>query len=160
MRDLLRDAFVVEFAFLDISWSHPYLIFNPSQRGKTYGSGGGPKQRGQGLPDRGTCLQLDDHRALLHLIGPGDIKTEDQGLPKPLLVELHRDSDFTDLTYLVRQVYHLTYASWRSPRPASEPVTIAYSKMIARLLGNLKFVPGWNSASVTTGALRGRTWFL
>ncbi len=160
VRELLQDAFAIEFAFLDISPHHPYLIFNPSQLAKEYQSAGGNKRRGQGLPDRGTCLHLDDHRALLHLTGPGEIKTEEQGLPKPLLVELHRDSDFTDLTYLVRQVYHFTYASWRSPLPASEPVTIAYSRMIARLLGNLKSVPGWSSTSVTTGTLRSRTWFL
>ena len=160
VRELLVDAFDVKFAFLDLSWFHPYLIFDPIQQGKTYRSGMGSKRRGQGLPARGLCLQLDERRALLHLVGPDDIKTEEQGLPRPLLVEVHADSDFTDLTYLVRQVYHFTYASWRSPLPASEPVTIKYSRMIARLLGNLKSVPGWSSAAVTTGALRGRVWFL
>jgi hypothetical protein len=160
VRELLADAFEVKFAFLDLSWFHPYLIFDPAQQGKTYRSGTGSRRRGQGLPARGTSLQLDEGRALLHLTGPDDIKTEEQGLPRPLLVEVHRDSDFADLTYLVRQVYHFTYASWRSPFPASEPVTIKYSRMIARLLGNLKSVPGWSSATVTTGALRGRMWFL
>ena len=50
------------------------------------------------------------------------MKTDYQGLPQPLLIELHPESDFTDLTYLVRQVFHFSYLSWRSFFPAIEPV--------------------------------------
>jgi len=158
--DLVADRFTVEYAFLDISWSHPYRLFDTSQRGAQprYRSGG--RRKGEGLPERGTCLQLDRWRALLQLTGPTDVKTETQGLPVPLLVELHRDSDFTDLTYLMRQIYHMTYLSWRSFFPATEPVTIKYSRLIAVLLGNLKAVTGWDSTVLSVGALRGRRWFL
>lgn len=41
VRELLQDSFQVEFAFLDISWSHPYLIFNPTQQGKCTSPKGG-----------------------------------------------------------------------------------------------------------------------
>jgi hypothetical protein len=160
VRELVVDQFAVEFAFLDISPSHPYHIFDPSQRGKRYGSGNQTRVRGEGFPERGLCLLMDEHRALVHLTGPGEVKTRDQGLPQPLLIELHGDSDFTDLTYLVRQIFHFTYTSWRSFMPATEPVTIKYSHRIAEVLGNLKDVPGWSSDVVAMGSLRERMWFL
>jgi hypothetical protein len=160
VRQLVADTFQVEFAFLDISWTHPYHIFDPGQSGVSYWSNNRKRIKGQGVPPRGLCLQLDRRRALLHLTGPQDVKTADQGLPQPLLVELHSDSDFTDLPYLLRQIYHFTYMSWRSFFPATEPVTILYSRQIAKLLGNLRAVNGWNSTVLTMGALRGRRWFL
>lgn len=160
VRELVEN-FDVEFAFLDISWWHPYHIFDPNQTGVTYYDLENRQSRikGIGVPERGLSLQLDNRRALLQLIGPRETKTSSQGLPNPLLIELHTDSDFTDLTYLVRQIYHFSYMSWRSFMPASEPVTIAYSQLIARLLGNLKTVSDWNS-QVLAGGLRDRRWFL
>jgi hypothetical protein len=114
VQEMAVDKYSVEFAFLDISWSHPYQIFDPSEAGKAYWSDGIKRIKGKGVPSRGICLQLDKSRGLLHLTGPGDIKTEDQGLPQPLLVELHSESSFTDLTYLLRQIYHFSYMSWQS----------------------------------------------
>lgn len=160
VNELVKD-FQVEFAFLDISWWHPYHIFDPMQNGERYWDweNGKYQVKGIGVPQRGLCFQLDDRRALLHLTGPRELKTSSQGLPKPLLIDLHYDSDFTDLTYLIRQIYHFTYMSWRSFIPANEPVTITYSRLIARLLGNLKTVNEWNG-QVLVGGLRDRKWFL
>jgi len=156
VRELLNDQFEVKFAFLDLSWTHPYRLVDTAQRGVRRGTG----VKGEGVPERGLCLQLDPRRALMQLTGPGDIKTGDQGLPKPLLVELHADSDFTDMTYLLRQIYHFTYTSWRSFFPATEPVTIKYSRLVAQLLGNLRAVDGWDSTVLSVGSLRDRRWFL
>ncbi len=158
--ELAADKFTVEFAFLDISWSHPYRLINPSEKGVAYGSGNNKPAKGVGVPERGICLQLDRWRTLLHLTGPRDVKTETQGLPRPLLIELHQDSDFTDMTYLSRQIYHFAYISWRSFFPATEPVTIKYSRLVASLLGNLKTVSDWDSTVLSIGSLRGRRWFL
>jgi hypothetical protein len=162
VRELIDSKFKVEFAFLDISWQHPYHIFAPSQKGVSYWDWQSKtkKMRGIGVPQRGLCLQLDNSRGLLHLTGPGDVKTDTQGIPKPLLIELHRDSDFTDMTYLLRQIYHFTYMSWRDFFPSTEPVTITYSRLIAKLLGNLKTIDGWNSQVLSVGSLRDRRWFL
>jgi hypothetical protein len=162
VRELTNKNFNVEFAFLDISSWHPYHIFDPAQVGTKYWDWGLQKERikGKGIPDRGTCFQLDKSRGLLHLVGPSDIKTTEQGTPRPLLVELHYDSDFTDLAYLLRQIYHFSYMSWRSFTPGTEPITITYSRLIARLLGNLKTVSGWNNRVVTYGNLKDRRWFL
>jgi len=162
VRELANDQFSVEFAFLDISPFHPYHLFNPSQAGVQYWDliSRRQKTRGAGVPQRGICLQLDKLRGLLHLTGPGDLKTGEQGVPKPLLIELHRDSDFTDMTYLLRQAYHFAYMSWRSFFPSTEPITITYSRLIARLLADLKTIPDWNSNVLTFGNLRDRRWFL
>lgn len=157
---LVDEQYTVEFAFLDMSWSHPYYLFNPNEPGKDKWIGGFKRTLGKGIPARGVCLQLDKSRGLLHLTGPGDVKTEMQGLPQPLLVELHRDSTFTDMTYLLRQIYHFTFMSWQSFFPASIPITIRYSQLIARLLGNLNLVSDWDSKIVSIGPLRGRKWFL
>lgn len=160
VQQLVADRYQVEFAFLDISPYHPYHLIDPSQMGASYWSGGRKQIKGQGVPERGICLQLDRRRALLHLTGPKELKKAGQGLPQPLLVELHSESDFTDLTYLMRQLYHFTYMSWRSFFPAPQPVTILYSQEIARMLGNLRLVSGWDSTVLMLGSLRGRRWFL
>lgn len=157
---LIDNRYQVEYAFLDISWHHPYQIFAPNEEGANYWAKGTRIKKGKGVPQRGLCLQLERRRGLLQLTGPTDLKTADQGLPKPLLVELHPDSNFDDMTYLLRQIFHFTYLSWRSFFPGSEPVTIGYSRLIARLLGNLKEVAEWDSTVLAVGALRDRQWFL
>lgn len=162
VRELIDDRFSVEFAFLDISSSHSYRLFAPKQPGVWYFDRDerAKRLRGTGIPERGVCLQLDRRRVLLHLVGPNDVKLGKQGLPQPLLLELHQHSDFTDMAYLARQAYHFIYASWKTFTPATEPVTILYSRLIANLLGNLRQVQGWNSTALTVGGLRGRCWFL
>jgi len=154
--ELVQNKYNIRFAFLDLSWDHPYQIIAPQQKGVPYGK----TYKGAGLSDRGLCLQLSKYRGLLNLTGPSDVKTEEQGMPRPLLVDLHMDSDFDDLPYLMRQIFHFTFMSWQNFSPASEPVTIKYSKLISRLLGSLNTVPGWDSTNLTVGNLRGRRWFL
>ncbi|WP_420382232.1 argonaute/piwi family protein [Novosphingobium sp.] len=158
--ELLKGEHEVEFAFLDISRFHDFALFDPSQEGVTYYADRRQLLKGVGVPLRGICIQLDQRSALLQLTGSKEVKTAEQGLPRPLRLTLHPDSDFSDLTYLARQVYHFSYLSWRSYFPALEPVSITYSRLIANALGNLRSVPGWNSTSLTVGHLRSRMWFL
>lgn len=157
---LLEGKYEVEFAFLDISRYHDFALFEPSERGVPYFVDGRRATKGIGVPARGICIQLDERSALLQLTGTKEVKTDEQGLPRPLRLTLHSESDFQDLTYLARQVYSFSYLSWRSYFPAVEPVSIAYSRLIANALGNLRAVPGWNSAVLTAGVLRNRLWFL
>jgi hypothetical protein len=96
---------------------------------------------------------------LLSVTGPWDLKLPLQGLPRPLLLHLHRESTFTDLEYLAGQVFRFTALSWRRPYPSARPVTIMYSDLIAGLLGQLRHVRNWNSDIVATD-LRGSRWFL
>lgn len=161
VRDMVRDAYRVEYAFLDLSSHHEFQLFDTKQEGTGYRSEQGRwKKKGKGVPQRGFCVQLDKGRALLHLIGPGNLKTEEQGAPQPLLIQVHPSSDLDDLTYLVRQIYHFTHLSWRNFYPATEPVTILYSRLIAKVLGNLRSVEGWDSRVISVGPLRNNMWFL
>ena len=162
VNELLTD-YLVEFAFLDVSHNHPFQIFDPSQPGIPYRSsrgGGFQLKKGIFAPQRGTAMLLGPRVALLQLIGASEVKYWGQGMPRPLLLELHRDSDFSDLTYLVRQAFHFSFMSWRSFFPSHEPVTILYSQLIARMLGNLKAVPDWDSAALNLMRDRRAMWFL
>ena len=155
-------AYPVEFAFLDISHYHPFQIFDSKQRGAKYWSSEMQQRVVEGVyaPMRGTGLLLGSRTALLQLIGPREVKTWEHGMPRPLLLELHPDSDFADLTYLVRQVFHFSFMSWRSFFPSQEPVTILYSRWIANLLGNLKTVPDWSGSALNHMRDRRAMWFL
>ncbi|WP_084602981.1 argonaute/piwi family protein [Rubritepida flocculans] len=161
VRDLVAGRHQVEFAFLDISRHHDFFLFDPRQTGIEYHMPGGRRGlKGVGVPRRGQCRQLSARAALLQLVGADEVKADAQGLPRPLLIELHPESDFTDLTYLARQVFHFSYLCWRSFFPAEEPVTILYSRLIARALGNLRLVPEWRCDVLTVGSLRHSLWFL
>lgn len=161
VHELIADQHPVKFAFINVSQHHEYLQFDPSQRGKVYWAGRGDRRlKGIGAPTRGRCVQLGPRSALLQLVGVDEVKTDHQGLPGPLLIDLHSDSDFTDISYLARQIFHFSYLSWRSFFPSPEPITILYSRLIAGSLANLKPVPGWNSAVLASERLRGSMWFL
>ncbi|MEX2487992.1 MAG: Piwi domain-containing protein [Pseudomonadales bacterium] len=161
VQEMLGD-YAVEFAFLDISHHHPFQIFDPTQKGVAYRSQGTRQKALKGIyaPQRGTAMLLGPRTALLQLVGANEVKTWGQGLPRPLLLELHPDSDFSDLTYLVRQAFHFSFMSWRSFFPSHEPVTILYSHWIANLLGNLKTVPGWDGSALNLMRDRRAMWFL
>lgn len=158
----LLDDYVIEFSFLDISHYHPYQVFDLGQRGVSYPSYESRQtgKKGVYVPARGTAMLLGPHKALLQLVGPRGVKTWAQGMPRPLLLELHRDSDFADLTYLVRQAFHFSFMSWRSFFPSHEPVTILYSRWIANMLGNLRAIPDWDRYGLRNMRDRRAMWFL
>ena len=158
----MLDAYPVEFAFLDVSHHHPFQLFDPAQSGMNYWSHDMKRNALKGIyaPERGTGLLLGPRTALLQLVGAREVKTWEQGMPHPLLLELHPDSDFSDLTYLVRQAYHFSFMSWRSFFPSHEPVTILYSRWIANLLGNLNAVPEWDGSALSLMRDRRAMWFL
>ncbi len=160
--ELIQDRYEVEFAFLNLSSFHDYALYDRDQTGVDYYplDRRGKVKKGVGVPERGLCFQLDPRRALVQLVGPRELKTDLDGAPRPLLVEVHPHSDVDDLTYLVRQVFHFSFLSWRSFHPASEPVTILYSEWIARKLAQLHAIEGWDSRAVTIGPLATSKWFL
>ena len=148
-------AYRIRFCFVTISERHPFLLFDPNQKGiDRYGN-----TKGEFLPTRGQSLILDSHSCLLQMKGPKDVKTPRQGLSKPLLVRIHPSSTFTDLNYVCQQIYTLTYLSWRSFLPSKTPVTVLYSSLIADQLQNLREVQGWNPEVVNT-ELKHKKWFL
>lgn len=144
--------FDVQYAFVHVSDSHNWMLYDPRSEGV---SGG----KGRGVPQRGKCVRLGPYTALLTLTGPRQVKTPRQGCPHPVLINLHEDSTFTSLDYLARQVFNLTFMSWRGFSPSTLPVSISYSNMIVDLLAHLRHVTNWNPETLTT-ALKERRWFL
>jgi hypothetical protein len=149
----------VDYAFLHVVQNHPYVLFDQNQSGafdfETRG------RKGVFAPNRGGYLRLSGHEVLLVLTGPKNVKRPEDGLPRPVLLRLHRESSFKDTTYLARQAYIFACHSWRSFFPASLPVTILYSELIARLLGQLGTISWWNPDLMVGLGRIGRTrWFL
>jgi hypothetical protein len=145
----------VEFAFLTISEDHPFVITDKSQAGTTWNG----VTKGQYVPERGTIVQLGRYTRLLATDGPALLKRADSPLPRPLLVHLHKESTYRDLTYLTEQVLKFTSLSWRSTLPANRPVSVYYSELIARLLARLRNVRDWSPATLNI-KLRASRWFL
>lgn len=147
----------VDYSFVEISQDHPFLLFDEAQAGiRDYET---KQYKGIYVPQRGEMLKLGDREVLIVLTGPRDVKRPEDGLPSPVLLRLHRESTFTDITYLTRQVYAFAHHSWRSFFPGSLPVTVQYSELIAHLLGELGRLPNWNS-DVLWGRIGNSRWFL
>lgn len=146
----------VDYAFLHVVEQHPQMLFDEQQQGRACGSGG---KKGVFAPQRGLHLRLSEREMLLALKGPNEVKRPVDGIPRPLLLRLGNGSDFCDMEYLARKVYTFSCHSWRTFFPASLPVTIMYSELIARLLGKLSTVPSWNPSSLL-GRIGATRWFL
>lgn len=144
--------FDLQFAFLHVKQDHPYLLFDDESVGT--------KGRGEKTPVRGLFAEIGHNETLLTLTGPQQLKRPTDGLPKPLLLSLHRDSTFTDVIYLTKQVYWFSNHSWRSFLPAAMPVTIYYSDLVAGLLGRLDRLGSRWSPSVMLGKIGTTRWFL
>jgi hypothetical protein len=150
-------SFDVDYAFLHVATEHPLILFDKSQQGiADYES---QRTKGVYAPTRGMFMHLSDGDTLVTLVGANEVKTARQGIPSPIVLKLHRTSTFRDMTYLARQVVLFASHSWRSFFPAELPVTIKYSDLIARLLGNLGNLSNWNPEAMV-GRIANTRWFL
>jgi hypothetical protein len=147
--------FDVQYAFVHVSDSHNWMLFDPESEGVTWGK----SIKGKMVPQRGQCVPLGPNTALVTLSGPYQVKAGHHGCPHPILVNIHEDSTFKSLDYLTRQVFNLTFMSWRGFNPSTLPVSISYSNLIVDLLGHLRHVRNWNPETLAT-ALKERRWFL
>jgi hypothetical protein len=147
----------VEYAFVHVAEDHPYILFDKAQSGVSdYET---RRTKGVYAPERGKYLELGKRDVLLSLTGPQEVKRPEDGTPRPLLLSLHPDSTFTDMTYLTRQVFTFSCHSWRSFMPGSVPVTIQYSDLIANALGHLSLLDRWNP-EVMLGRIGKTRWML
>lgn len=152
----LRD-YTIQFAFIHVKETHPYSVFDLSEGGKPDRATG--FMRGKYCPKRGTFLRISRDQTIACTWGAKDVRNAEHGYPKPILIELHGRSTFTDHTYLARQVLNFASHSWRSFGAARMPVTILYSELVADMLGRLKEVDGW-TAEVLPTSIGKRRWFL
>jgi len=152
----LKD-FEIEYAFVTVGDDHDWKLFEPTEKGiENFGNG---HRKGAAVPARGQIVPLGPFTALLTLTGPWQLKTELQGGPRPILVHIHPESTFKSLDYIAKQVFDLSFMSWRTFMPTTRPVSIAYPNMVVKLLGDLRGIPNWNPDILTT-RLRESRWFL
>ncbi len=140
----------IEYAFLKISADHGLHMFDSATAGA---------QKGRLAPLRGKTFKLSKHEMLVYLIGQRELRQNTDGHPRGLILDVHKDSTFKDIKYLSAQLYSFASHSWRSYFPNPMPVTISYSDLIARNLGMLNQLPGWND-SVMIGKIGQSQWFL
>jgi argonaute-like protein implicated in RNA metabolism and viral defense len=151
--------FQVEYAFVHISDSHSWKVFDKNAEGINHWENYQRYTKGEYVPFRGSCIPLGPQSGLLTLTGPHQLKTHLQGCPEPILVSIHKESTFKSWDYLAGQVFKLTFMSWRSFFPSSKPVTIEYSDFIAKMMGSLRDISNWNPDIFST-KLRESRWFL
>lgn len=154
----------VQSAFLTIESDHPYKVIAPSEKGREsfvdlLSGRRGKAVVGECAPVRGLVVDLGRSKRLLCVNGPSQMKREGETIPHPLQITLHRESNYTDLGALARQVFHFTGLSWRSMLPIAEPVTLAYPRLVAKHLGRLSKLPNWSDDLLDTRLRRSR-WFL
>ena len=147
--DKYRD-YQVEYAFLKISENHGLHMFDAASANE---------DKGRFAPPRGKFLNLSNYETLVYLTGQRELRQVSDGHPRGLLLNIHRDSTFKDIKYLRTQLYNFSSHSWRSYFPNPMPVTISYSDLIARNLGWLNQLPGWND-SIMIGKIGQSPWFL
>lgn len=144
--------FDVEYAFVHVKEFHPYLLMDLESEGKA--------RKGEWVPARGLAFQLTSNQYLLTVTGVRELKRQSDGMPRPLLLELHSSSTFRDMLYLTKQALWFASHSWRSFQPAHMPVTVLYSDQVAKLLGKLdKLGRRWNP-DVMLGRIGTTRWFL
>ena len=158
----------IQFAFVTISKKHPFLLFNPDEKGRRKYTNSPLK--GEYVPTRGTNLVLNDSSCLIQLLGVNELKTSKHGMSTPLLIRIrlpegnydYQDIEpllFTDLNYIVQQICDFTHLSWRTFLANEIPVTMQYSNLISSLLGRLRRISGWKPDSVNR-RLKRKKWFL
>lgn len=149
--------FDAEFAFVQLVDEHPYRLFDLGQTGKF--DNRSKQYKGVLGPTRGLYTLLSEREVLITLTGYKEVKRPEDGVPRPVLMKVHPDSTFIDPVYLAKQVFAFAGHSWQGFFPCSMPVTIEYSSMIARLLGQLATLPAWDRTALL-GRIGWTRWFL
>lgn len=172
VKELIKqfDRFTIQFAFVTISEFHPFVMLDEGQPGKPNRYNQNDKI-GQYVPRRGANIVLDKTSCLVQTLGVDQMRTSRFGSSAPLLIRIRQpnksaeiideveDLLFTDLHYIVNQIYKFTYLSWRGFMPNLKPATMLYSFLISNLLGKLRKVPGWQPDAVNLH-LKFKKWFL
>lgn len=147
--------FKFETAFVNIVESSPYCLFDLEQEGKYAGQG----FKGVFAPPRASVMRLSFREILLSLVGPSELKQSTDGLPRPLLIKVHRQSTFSDCVYIARQVFNFSCHSWQGFILDSEPVTTKYSDLLAKQFGQLSLLPTFRE-DILVGSIGRTRWFL
>jgi len=162
----LYPQYRINFAFVTISKHNPFRLFDVSQPGTVRAD----QVKGKYVPGRGSNYKIDNYTAVVQMLGVREVKSPTHGVSNPMQIKIRlpegradtADIDrliFTDLDYIVQQLYSFTYLSWRNFLPSEIPATMLYSTLIARLLCRLRKIEGWDPDSINF-KLKQRKWFL
>jgi len=132
---------LIDFADYDIQFCIAHLSYNHNLR--LYNNCGNMSLM------RGTYVQISTYQALLCL--GGRTRT-------PILVRLDKRSTYKDLYSITKQILHFTHLSYRNFTPGSEPVTIKYPSLMAKLASELRQVQYWDPDIMNK--MGGKLWFL
>jgi hypothetical protein len=144
--------FTIQYALLHVNEDHPMQVYKTLPR-----QGAKGMELVGGIPPRGVSVFLGPRERLVTFVGASQYRG--QGTPMPLRVTLDRSSTFTDLEYVVQQMFSLSFMSARSLTPAIKPVTIAYAEQLARMTGHLRGVQQWTVEMIQQKLSR-KLWFI
>jgi hypothetical protein len=146
----------VKFAYLHLAEDNPFQVFDEQNPGSPARGGG---SKGTYAAERGLIVHLSRSESLMAFTGSNDLKKAGDGLPHPVLLKLHRESTFDDMTYLTRQAFAFASDSWRTFGNAPLPITILYSDVMAKLLRDLEDLSDWDPEAML-GKISRSPWFL
>ncbi len=111
-------------------------------------------------PPKGLKVDLSSSEVLLMLDGRLGEHRYKVGVPKVLNVRIDKRSTL-GLEYfqdIIKQIYDFSHINWRGFNAAAIPITLNYSKLIARMVIETG-VKNWNQI-IAEGKLRDKAWFL
>lgn len=111
-------------------------------------------------PPKGFSVTLSSHESLILLDGRIGDNRYKVGVPRVLDVRIDKRStlDASKFPDLCKQLYNFSYINWRGFNAAAIPITLNYSKLIAKMVIELG-VHNWNQI-IASGKLRDKAWFL
>jgi argonaute family protein len=112
------------------------------------------------VPPKGLKVSLGSHESLLLLDGKVRGKRNKIGVPSILDVRMDKRSTINvdRFAELVKQIYDFSHINWRGFNSKAIPVTLNYSKLIARMIIEVG-IQNWNK-NIAEGKLRDKAWFL
>lgn len=111
------------------------------------------------VPPKGLMVRLSSHEVLLVNKGRSNGWTK-MGVPKVLNIKMDKRSTikFSEFLDLAKHIHDLSYVNWRGFNAESIPITLNYSKLIARMIRDIG-AERWNTL-VTQTRLRDKSWYL
>jgi len=136
----------IPYALLHINEYSNFRLFDTSHR--TY------------IPESGLKVDISKHESILLIDGRIGNERKKVGVPRVLDIIMDKRSTLpiNNFPDLVKQISDFSRINWRGFNAAAIPVTLNYSKLIARLISEIG-VEDWNQI-VASGKLRDKSWFL
>jgi vacuolar-type H+-ATPase subunit F/Vma7 len=112
------------------------------------------------VPLKGLKVDLSRHEALLLTDGRLDGRRQKMGVPRVLDIVMDKRSTLSveKFPHLVKQIYDFAHVNWRGFNASAIPITLNYSKLIARMIIEIG-AKNWNQI-IASGKLRDKAWFL